>query len=239
MQLDEIQRSGEKRNHGEAPCASRGAVQFAMNLRYPQLADWRRRIEAAVSPLESGVQPLQINSYRPVGTGTPRPSKTAAVLVPVLDVPEPQIVLTRRAEHLSQHPGQISFPGGAAEEHDDSAVQTALREAFEEIGLPANCTKPIGFLDRLDTISDYRVLPVVAVVEGQVTWNLDHSEVAEVFTIPLAFALDRSKYVTMNVNRDGIERTVWTLEWRQYKVWGVTAAILFNLATRFENISEP
>ena len=110
------------------------------------------------------------------------PGKTAAVLVALLDLPEPEVVLTRRAEHLPQHPGQVSFPGGAAEAGDSSAVQTALREAHEEIGLPAEVTTPIGFLDRMDTISDYRVLPVVALVKPPVRWIPDEREVAEVFT---------------------------------------------------------
>lgn len=202
------------------------------------IPNWRAQIEAAVSPFESGVQQLRINGYRPPGVSDFRPNKTAAVLVPVLSASEPEIVLTRRAEHLTQHPGQISFPGGAAEDRDGSAVQTALREAFEEIGLPSDCTTPIGFLDRMDTISDYRVLPVVAVVESCVTWKLDRSEVAEVFTVPLSFALDKSQYSPMHVKRDGAEWTIWTLEWQNYRIWGVTAAILFNLASRFERSLE-
>jgi 8-oxo-dGTP pyrophosphatase MutT (NUDIX family) len=210
-----------------------------MNAIHLQHPNWRTRIEAAVSPLGSGVQPLRINGYRPPGVSSFRPARTAAVLVPVLDLAEPEIVLTKRAEHLSQHAGQISFPGGAAEQGDDSAVQTALREAYEEIGLPANCTTPIGFLDRLDTISDYRVLPVVALVKGRVEWKLDRSEVSEVFTVPLSFALDKARYVPMNVKRDGAEWTIWSLEWQQYRIWGATAAILFNLATRFEQTHEP
>ena len=68
---------------------------------------WRRRLVAAVSPLESGVQPLAITGYRPPDSGDYRPSKTAAVLVPFLDLPEPELVLTRRADHLPQHPGQV------------------------------------------------------------------------------------------------------------------------------------
>jgi 8-oxo-dGTP pyrophosphatase MutT (NUDIX family) len=125
---------------------------------------WRELLLEAVSPLESGVRQLQISGYRPPGDEPFRPSRTAAVLVPLIDAPEPEMVFTRRAEDLPQHPGQVSFPGGAAEENDNSAVETALREAHEEIGLPRQVTRPIGFLDRMDTISDYRVLPVVALI---------------------------------------------------------------------------
>ena len=199
--------------------------------------DWRELLAAAVSPFESGVQSLQISGYRPPGAGYYRPGKTAAVLVPLLDLDEPQVVLTRRADHLVQHAGQVSFPGGAAEEHDDSAVQTALREAWEEIGLPPERTTPIGFLDRMDTISDYRILPVVALVQWPVMWKLDYSEVAEVFTVPLSFALDRSRYIMGHVTRDGQDHTTWSLQWEKHTIWGATAAMLLNLAKRMENVS--
>lgn len=190
---------------------------------------------AAVSPFESGVQSLQINGYRPVGAKSYRPNKTAAVLVPLLDLDEPKIVLTRRADHLLQHAGQVSFPGGAVEDHDDSAVQTALREAFEEIGLPPGRTRPIGFLDRMDTISDYRVLPVVALVKWPIKWKLDYSEVAEVFTVPLSIAIDRSRYNETHVKRDGQDYTIRSMQWESHTIWGTTAAMLLNLASRMEN----
>ena len=199
---------------------------------------WRDRLLAAVSPFESGVNALKISGYRPAGGDAYRPNRTAAVLVPVLDLDEPEVVLTRRADHLLQHPGQVSFPGGAAEDQDDSAVHTALREAFEEIGLPPERTRPIGFLDRMDTFSDYRVLPVVALVQWPVTWRLDQSEVAEVFTVPLSAAMDRERYSNRQVVRDGREYTIWSMEWGSQRIWGATAAMLLNLARRIEHAGQ-
>ena len=158
------------------------------------------------------------------------------MLVPVLDMAEPEIVLTRRAENLPQHPGQVSFPGGAAEQQDSTAVQTALREAHEEIGLPIKVTKPIGFLDRMDTISDYRVLPVVALVEPPVQWIPDVREVAEVFTVPLSIVLDKNQYKASRIERGGLEYTIWSLVWNDYKIWGATASILINLIQRIQAI---
>ncbi|MFC1797292.1 CoA pyrophosphatase [Pseudomonadota bacterium] len=197
---------------------------------------WRDRLLQAVSPLESGVSGLRVNGYRPPDyspdEGPFRPKKTAAVLVALLDLPEPEIVFTRRAEHLPQHPGQVSFPGGAAEEGDASAVQTALREAHEEIGLPAGVTTPIGFLDRMDTISDYRVLPVVALVRPPVEWVLDKREVAEVFTVPISIALDESLYETHYFERDGNRYTLWSLKYKDHNIWGATAAMMMNLIVR-------
>jgi 8-oxo-dGTP pyrophosphatase MutT (NUDIX family) len=202
------------------------------------MVNWREALLGAVSPLESGVRGLHVSGYRPDGDGLFRPRRTAAVLVPVLDMAEPEIVFTRRAEHLPQHPGQVSFPGGGAEQQDGSAVQTALREAHEEIGLPSEVTKAIGFLDRMDTISDYRVLPVVALVEPPVIWVPDTREVAEVFSVPLSVVLDKDLYDGRQVERDGIEYTIWSLSWNGYNIWGVTAAILMNLIQRIQSFHE-
>ncbi len=202
------------------------------------MASWREVLLDVVSPLESGVRGLQVSGYRPTGDGLLRPRRTAAVLVPILDMAEPEIVFTRRAEHLPQHPGQVSFPGGAAEQQDGSAVQTALREAYEEIGLPPEVTQPIGFLDRMDTISDYRVLPVVALVKPPVHWIPDTREVAEVFSVPLSVVLDKDLYEGRRVDRDGIDYTIWSLSWNGYNIWGVTAAILMNLILRVQSFHE-
>lgn len=199
---------------------------------------WRSRLLDAVSPLESGVRGLRVGGYKPPLTETYRPGKTAAVLVPFLDLPEPELVLTRRADHLPQHPGQVCFPGGAAEDDDRSAVQTALREAREEIGLPPESARPIGFLDRMDTISDYRVLPVVALVTPPITWIPDEREVAEVFTVPASVILDRSRFEERRVERDGQFYPTWSLQWNHHVIWGATAWMLMNLITRLERTRE-
>lgn len=197
---------------------------------------WRTQLLEAVTPLESGVRGLHISGFRPDIDNDYRPGKTAAVLVPFLDLPEPELVLTRRADHLPHHPGQVSFPGGAAEENDDSAVQTALREAYEEIGLPPQAVRPIGFLDRMDTISDFRVLPVVALVQPPVQWIPDEREVAEVFTVPVSVILDGSRYRSREYQRDGFTQTIYSLQWKGQNIWGVTASMLMNLIHRLEEV---
>jgi 8-oxo-dGTP pyrophosphatase MutT (NUDIX family) len=202
------------------------------------MKNWHTRLVSAVSPLESGVRGLHVRGFRPRQDDDYRPARTAAVLVPVLDLPEPEIVLTRRADHLPHHPGQVSFPGGSAEEDDDSAVQTALREAHEEIGLPLDAARPIGFLDRLDTISDYRVLPVVALVSPPIEWVLDEREVAEVCTVPISVALDASRYRAREFERDGFSQTVYSMQWDGQLIWGVTASMLMNLIERLERSDE-
>lgn len=200
------------------------------------MVHWRQQLLKAVSPLDSGVKNLHISGFRPANRQDYRPQKTAAVLVPFLDLPEPELVLTRRADHLPHHPGQVSFPGGAAEEDDASAVQTALREAHEEIGLLPEAVRPIGFLDRMDTISDYRVLPVVALVNPPVRWVPDASEVADVFTVPISVVLDASRYESREFQRDGFSQTIYSLRWKDQHIWGVTASMLINLIDRLETV---
>ena len=81
----------------------------------------------AVSPFDQGVSSLKVNAFRSTGNELPRPARTAAVLVPILDKPEPEILLTVRSEWLPNHPGQVSFPGGAVDRTDRSPISTALR----------------------------------------------------------------------------------------------------------------
>ena len=193
---------------------------------------WQSHLMQAVSPLKDGVAGLHVNNFRPSDEGQVRPGRTAAVLVGVIDLPEPEILLTRRSLNLAHHPGQVSFPGGAAEESDASAVSTALREAEEEVGLcPASVT-PLGFLDRFDSISDYRVLPVVGLIKPPVEFTIDRTEVEEAFTIPFSVVLDRSRYTRRVVNEGGRSFTLFSVEWQGHEVWGLTAAMLINLSRR-------
>lgn len=198
---------------------------------------WREKMIAAVHPLQKGVTGLKVKGYQPAGVTNYRPSRTAAVLVPILDTETPSVVLTRRADHLQHHPGQVSFPGGSAEQNDPTGVFTALREAEEEIGLCPQQSKPLGFLDRFDTISDFRILPVVALVQEPGQWQFDPNEVAEIFTVPLARILDRSAYQSRQVRYEGVSHTIYSLDWEGRNIWGATAAILMNMLERAEKVS--
>ncbi len=197
-------------------------------------AEWRDRLITSVTPLHDGVRSLGVAGYRPPGVEQYRPGRTAAVLVPILDLNKPEIVLTRRAEHLANHAGQISFPGGAMDHAGETAVQTALREAQEEIGLDPDSVRPLGFLDRYDVISDYRVLPVVGLVVPPAQWNIDTREVTEVISLPLEFALDRSNYSRRTVRKDETTYEIWSIEWQGHNIWGATAAMLINLVRRMD-----
>ena len=189
----------------------------------------------AVTSFDQGVSALKLNVLHNPGDRPARPNRTAAVLVPVLDKPEPEILLTVRAESLPQHPGQVSFPGGAVDQSDRSAISTALREAEEEIGLDFSQVSPLGFLDRLDTNSDYRVLPVVGLVRSSFIWKPDHREVAEVFTVPLSLAINRNEYSHVKIVHEGKPIVISSLHWQGHRIWGITAAILMNFGDRLNN----
>ena len=195
-------------------------------------AGWQTQLRSAVSPLDDGVARLRVMGYGPDEVEGARPELTAAVLVPILDESEPRVLLTRRADGLPHHAGQISFPGGRAEPHDESAVHTALREAYEEIGLPSSQVIPLGFLDRFDIISNYRILPVVGLVKMPVDWIIDAREVAEIFAVPLSVAAHRDNYERREYRRGSRRYVGYSLEWQGHSIWGATASMLLNLGDR-------
>lgn len=173
--------------------------------------------------------------------GDPR---RAAVLVPLMvRAGIVHVLLTQRAAHLSDHAGQISFPGGRVETADADAAATALREAEEEIGLPPSAVQVVGALPEYLTATGYEVTPVVGMVERAVPLTLDESEVTEVFEVPLAFLMDPANHQRRLVTVGDVARTFYAMPYaalpgpagtpaaaqRTRFIWGATAAILRNL----------
>lgn len=198
----------------------------------PMSFDLYHALLEAVSPFEKGVSGLEVRALGSQGPGQVRPGRTAAVLVPILDKAEPEILLTVRADTLPQHPGQVSFPGGAVDRDDQSAISTALREAEEEIGLDFSQVSPMGFLDRLDTISDYRVLPVVGLIDPGFAWQPNEHEVSEVFTVPMRLAVDYDQYTHHRYDMNGETGITSSMHYQGHLIWGITASILLNLGSR-------
>jgi 8-oxo-dGTP pyrophosphatase MutT (NUDIX family) len=159
--------------------------------------------------------------------------RPAAVLAPVLRRgSDYSVMLTRRAEHLSSHRGQISFPGGRRDEGDVSAAANALREAQEEVGLDPARVEVLGYLDDYPTISRYLVTPVVGLIDGDFTPVADPGEVAEVFELPLEVALDPKVYQRRTLSREGLIVPFHELTWNGYRVWGATAGMLWDLCQK-------
>lgn len=154
----------------------------------------------------------------------------AAVLLGVVARPDgPQVVLTQRTAHLRDHGGQISLPGGRLE-RGESAAEGALREASEEIGLAPSKVEILGGLPRYDTVTGFRIHPVVGWIEPPVAFAADPFEVAEVFELPLGFALDPANHRRDSYLRNGERRHFYVLPYRDRRIWGATAGILVNFA---------
>ncbi len=160
----------------------------------------------------------------------PGPLTPAAVLVPLVDRADGMtILLTQRTAHLTDHAGQISFPGGRIEERDRNPEEAALREAFEEVGLPPERVEPVGRLDDYETRTGFIIHPVVALVEPPFPVNPDPFEVAEVFEVPLGFVLDRANHHLEQRVYRGRERQFYVLPYDDRYIWGATAGMLVNL----------
>jgi len=167
-----------------------------------------------------------------------REARPAAVLVPLVQRADGlHVLLTQRTDHLHDHAGQISFPGGRTDEGDADAIATALRETEEEIGLPRRHIEVIGRLPTYTTITCYQVTPVVALVHPPFELALDAFEVAEAFEVPLPFLMTPAHHRRHSFEHDGDRRQFLSMPWhtvtpqgeREYFVWGATAAMLRNL----------
>ena len=154
----------------------------------------------------------------------------ASVLFPLVPRAEGYFVLlTKRTDHLRDHPGQISFPGGRVEPEDLTPVHTALREAKEEIGLASDHVDVLGFLPDYCTITGYRVTPVVAIVTPPFDLTLDAYEVAGVFEVPLDFLLDPDNHQEHSIIREGRPRKFFAMPYGEHFIWGATAGIIMSL----------
>ena len=161
-----------------------------------------------------------------------RPIRPAAVLVPVIDRPEPTVLLTQRAQHLPDHPGQISFPGGKIEAADESPLASALREAEEEIGLDRRLVDPIGYLDLYMTTLGYRIVPLVARVQVGFKLTLNPREVDNTFEVPLTFLMEQKNFQRHSREWQGMTRHYYAVPYGERYIWGVTAGILRDLYDR-------
>jgi 8-oxo-dGTP pyrophosphatase MutT (NUDIX family) len=157
----------------------------------------------------------------------------AAVLIPVVPRPDgPTVLLTQRAAALRSHSAQVAFPGGRVDAVDGSPVVTALRETEEEIGLPRERVRTLGFLDAYLTGTGYRIVPVVALVEPPFSLTLNAHEVDEAFEAPLSFLLDPANHLREGREWQGLYRTYYAMPFGDRYIWGATAGMIRNLYER-------
>lgn len=159
--------------------------------------------------------------------------RSAAVLVPLVERERGLTVLfTKRTDHLHQHAGQISFPGGRVEDHDEDAVATALRETEEEVGLTPSYVDVVGQLDQYQTGTGFSITPVVGFVRPGFTLRLDEFEVAEAFEVPFDFLMNPDNHQRHKRVWKGRERQYYAMPFKKYYIWGATAGMLINLYER-------
>jgi 8-oxo-dGTP pyrophosphatase MutT (NUDIX family) len=157
----------------------------------------------------------------------------AAVLIAITDRPAPGLILTRRNEALRKHPGQIAFAGGRADPEDDGPIDTALREANEEIGLPRDRVAIIGCDAPYRTVTNYSIIPVIGIVPPDLTLMPREFEVADIFEVPLAHVLDPANQQRREAEFRGQRRRYYEIMWQDRRIWGATAAMIVNLSRRF------
>lgn len=157
----------------------------------------------------------------------------AAVLVPVVARSPLSIILTERTGHLSNHAGQIAFPGGKVEAGDAGPLATALREAREEIALDAEFIEPLGFLPPYRTSTGFIITPAVALVRPGFKLAAEPTEVADIFEVPLAFLMDESNHTIDSRIWHGAERHFYAMPYAGRYIWGATAGIIRMLYRRF------
>jgi 8-oxo-dGTP pyrophosphatase MutT (NUDIX family) len=184
------------------------------------------------TPLKGQRPDVDDPAWRAIGERLNNPIP-AAVLVPIVARPTGlSLLLTQRTAKLNDHAGQIAFPGGKVAPQDQSVIETATREAFEEIALGAHHITPLGFLDSYVSITGYRIVPVVARISPDMIPLPHPDEVDAVFEVPLDFVLNRDNHQLKSRDWYGRERFFYAIEYDSWYIWGITAEIIHDLALK-------
>lgn len=172
----------------------------------------------------------KLRSYVPK-TVTATDRTPAAVLVPFFDKQdEPHVLFTKRTSHLQYHKGEISFPGGTTEPGDADLQQTAIRELFEEVAIPAENVQILGCLDQIRTVSSsFLVLPFIGYLTKGATYRPNEDEVEEILEVPFRH-FENPEIFRQEIRLiDQTPRPVYYYQWGNYMIWGLTARILKTL----------
>ena len=195
--------------------------------------DRENRGEAGLETLSRQRISASLRRSPPEWSALDRGLRPAAILLPIVERDEPYALFTRRTEDLPSHAGQICFPGGRYHPDDESLVRTALREMEEEIGLPSDRVEIAGFLDPHETLNTgFMILPVVGYVPADLKLAINPREVAEVFEAPLAYILDPKNQAIRSLERAGVRREFFAIDYAGHTIWGATAAMIVNLSER-------
>ena len=174
----------------------------------------------------------RFNPGHPRVTGV-RQLRDAAVLIPVVDHgPEASVILTKRADRLTSHSGQVAFPGGRIDPTDVSPEAAALREAEEEIGLDPYHVEIIGRMPDYVSGSGYRIAPVLSIVRPGFTLSINEHEVDAAFEVPLRFLMDPANHAQNSREFDSRVWVYYDMPYGDQRIWGVTAGIIRTLYER-------
>lgn len=154
----------------------------------------------------------------------------AAVLIAITDREEPGVILTTRPQWLSRHAGQVALPGGRIDPQDIDAIAAALREAEEEIALPPSMVKIAGRAGDYVTGTGFHITPIIGIVPPDLPLSPNPDEVDAIFEAPLSLLLDHANYQRHHIEWEGHMREFYDVYWQDFRIWGVTAAILRNLS---------
>jgi 8-oxo-dGTP pyrophosphatase MutT (NUDIX family) len=159
--------------------------------------------------------------------------QAAAVLIAITQRRDPGVIFTVRREHMRNHAGQVSFPGGRLDPGED-AIAAALREAEEEIGIPQGRVELWGKADPYLTVTGFAVTPVLGLVPADLPLAPHEHEVADWFEAPLSVLLDPANHQRMSAEYQGRTRHYYEIDWQGRRIWGATAAMIVNLTRRLE-----
>lgn len=204
-------------------------------------ADIRERLAGTALPVDPAqvVLPAQFDQWPPeLRRQAGGEFKAAGVLIPIIEHDEElSVLLTRRAEHLRYHAGQVSFPGGRMETGDPDLEATALRETQEEVGISPAEVEIAGYLEPVLTITGYTVTPVVGLIRPGVELAVDPREVQHAFEVPLSFLLDTSNAHESTRLLHGVAIPVLEFHYAAERIWGATANIVMILRKRLLRIA--
>lgn len=200
----------------------------------PDLANFEDLLRARLDLLADA--PKLTRSDRDLNPDWVRPEgelKPAAVLAPIIMRPEGWTMLfTQRSVETPAHPGQVSFPGGRVQASDVDALDTALRETYEEIGLTHQSIEPLGAWDQYETGTGYRITPFVGLVYPDYSLELDPREVASVFEAPISFLFDPANHERREAVWQGQKRAYYAMPYGDHFIWGATAGMIRALYER-------
>ncbi len=191
--------------------------------------DLEARLTKSLSIIDSDTSDFDLNP----DVQLPESRKLTPAAVLMCFRPSGSVILTKRSAKLKHHPGQIALPGGKKDPEDLSLTATALREAEEEIGLPANKVRILGTLPNHETVTGFSVTPVIGLIDESFAVVPEIGEVSEVFDVPISHVIDPKNFLVQSRMWQGQPRYYYTVPYGPYYIWGATARMFRNLSDGF------